>query len=98
MALAQGETRRPLARADLRAAIATLAGSASIETSTRNLTEIDDYPGLLPAGSDVFVAWVPGTPYHHIASVAKRLRLRGFNPVPHVAARQIGRASCRERV
>jgi len=89
MALAQGETTRLLARTDLRAAIAALASGASIETSTRNLTEIDDYPGFLPAGADVFIAWVPGTPYHHIASVAKRLRLRGFNPVPHVAARQI---------
>jgi len=89
MALAQDETLKPTARVDLRAQIAALAGGASIETSTRNLTEIDDYPGLLPAGADVFIAWVPGTPYHHIASVAKRLRLRGFNPVPHVAARQI---------
>ena len=66
-----------------------LVRRASIETSTRNLVEIDDYPSLLPRGTDVYVAWVPGSPYHHIVSVAKRLRRAGMNPVPHIAARQL---------
>lgn len=69
--------------------IKTLARRSSIETSTRNLVEIDAYPSLLPRGTDVYVAWVPGSPYHHIVSVAKRLRLAGMNPVPHIAARQL---------
>ncbi len=66
-----------------------LARRASIETSTRNLVEIDAYPSLLPQGTDVYVAWLPGSPYHHIVSVAKRLRRAGMNPVPHIAARQL---------
>jgi len=66
-----------------------LARRASIETSARNLVEIDDYPSLLPRGTDVYVAWIPGSPNHHIVSVAKRLRLAGMNPVPHIAARQL---------
>jgi methylenetetrahydrofolate reductase (NADPH) len=69
--------------------IKALARRSSIETSTRNLVEIDAYPSLLPRGTDVYVAWVPGSPYHHIVSVAKRLRLAGMNPVPHIAARQL---------
>ena len=66
-----------------------LARRASIETSTRNLVEIDAYPSLLPQGTDVYVACLPGSPYHHIVSVAKRLRRAGMNPVPHIAARQL---------
>ena len=69
--------------------IKALARRSSIETSTRNLVEIDAYPSLLPRGTDVYVAWIPGSPYHHIVSVAKRLRLAGMNPVPHIAARQL---------
>ena len=69
--------------------IKALARRASIETSTRNLVEIDAYPALLPRGTDVYVAWLPGSPYHHVVSVAKRLRLAGMNPVPHIAARQL---------
>ena len=69
--------------------IKALARRSSIETSTRNLVEIDAYPSLLPRGTDVYVAWVPGSPYHHIVSVAKRLRVAGMNPVPHIAARQL---------
>ena len=73
----------------LHAAIVRLARGASIETAARNLAEIDGYAGRLPPGSDVFATWLPGTPYHHLASVAKRLRQAGLNPVPHIAARRL---------
>lgn len=87
------ETRNPAAMApapkQLLESIRDLARRASIETSTRNLVEIDAYPSLLPRGTDVYVAWIPGFPYHHIVSVAKRLQRAGMNPVPHIAARQL---------
>jgi methylenetetrahydrofolate reductase (NADPH) len=73
--------------------IAALAQRASIETSAKNLVEIDAYPAMIPAGTDVYVAWVPGFPYHHLVSVAKRLRRAGLNPVPHIAARQLASES-----
>src|SRR3990170_5150484 len=69
--------------------IKSLARRSSIETSTRNLVEIDGYPSLLPRGTDVYVVWPPGFTFHHVVSVAKRLRLAGMNPVPHIAARQL---------
>ena len=81
----------PVDRA-LHASIVRLARGASIETSTRNLAEIDGYAERLPPGADVVAAWLPGTPYHHRASVAKRLRQAGLNPVPHVAARRFANA------
>ena len=88
------QTRQPEpalapAQTHLLESIRALARRASIETSTRNLVEIDTYPSLLPRGTDVYVSWLPGSPYHHIVSVAKRLRRAGMNPVPHIAARQL---------
>jgi methylenetetrahydrofolate reductase (NADPH) len=82
--MAPASAQMPLLRS-----IETLARSASIETSTRTLAEIDTWPTLLPQGTDVFVAWIPGSPRDHIVSVAKRLRQVGMNPVPHIAARQL---------
>lgn len=76
----------------LRDAITALAGSASIETSAKNVTEVDAYAGLLPAGTAVYVTWLPGLPYQHIVSVASRLRRIGYRPVPHVAARRLADA------
>ncbi|HSD42819.1 MAG TPA: methylenetetrahydrofolate reductase, partial [Burkholderiales bacterium] len=76
------------AQRGLAAAIAALARTASIETSARNLAEIDTYASLVPAGTDVYIAWLPGMPYHHVASVARRLRQVDMNPVPHVTPRQ----------
>jgi len=69
--------------------IKALARQASIETSARNLVEIDACSFQRPPGTDVYVAWLPGFTYHHVVSVARRLRLAGMNPVPHIAARQL---------
>jgi methylenetetrahydrofolate reductase (NADPH) len=67
--------------------IAALLGNVSIETSSRNPNEIDRYVDLVPAGTDVYVAHIPGETHHRLVAVATRLRERGFNPVPHVAVR-----------
>jgi len=77
------------APAGLADAISALARAGSLESSTRNLADIDGYAGLRPAGSDVFAPWLPGAPYHHIVAVARHLRRAGFNPVPHISARRL---------
>ncbi|RPH61727.1 MAG: metFprotein [Burkholderiales bacterium] len=78
---------------DFGRAIAQLARNASIETSTRNLADVAGYAPLLAPGTDVYVTFLPGTPYHHILSVATRLRQAGLNPVPHLAARRFASAA-----
>jgi len=80
-------------QAGQRATIARLAAAASIETSTKILVEIDGYASLVPAATDVYVTCLPGTPYHHILSIAWRLRQLGMNPVPHIAARRLVNAA-----
>jgi methylenetetrahydrofolate reductase (NADPH) len=84
------------AQRELHAAIATLARTASIETAARNLAEIDTYASLVPAGTDVYVAALPGMPYHHVASTARRLRQVGMNPVPHVTPRLLASRAAAE--
>ena len=84
------------AQRELHAAIAALARTASIETAARNLAEIDTYASLVPAGTDIYVAALPGMPYHHVASTARRLRQVGMNPVPHVTPRLLASRTAAE--
>jgi len=88
MAQAQ-ETLNAAAPTQLAETISSFARAGSLESSTRNLAEIDGYAGLRPAGSDVFTPWLPGAPYHHLVAVARHLRRAGFNPVPHISARRL---------
>ena len=73
----------------LKAAITSLAREASIETSTHNIAEIATYSDFLPRGTDVYITWLPGATRQHLVSVATRLRAAGFNPVPHIAVREL---------
>ena len=43
---------------------------------------------LLPA-SDVTITFLPGDNYRHNVETAAALRRAGFNPVPHIAAREM---------
>jgi methylenetetrahydrofolate reductase (NADPH) len=72
-----------------RAQIIRLARNCSIEVSMHDPRAIDDCKAHLPAGSDVYISMLPGQTYHATVSFAARLRAAGFNPVPHVAARNL---------
>ncbi len=62
--------------------------SASVEISSRGhqLEELRDH---FPAGTDVTITFLPGDNYLHNVETAAKLRRAGFNPVPHVAAREM---------
>jgi methylenetetrahydrofolate reductase (NADH) len=89
MALQVQESATAATPAGLADAISALARAGSLETSTRNLAEVDGYAGLMPAGTDVYAPWLPGAPYHHQVAMARHLRRAGFNPVPHISARRL---------
>lgn len=67
--------------------IKQLVAGCSLETSSRTPSDIDAYRDQIAAGSDVYVNHFPGETYHQVIAVAARLRRAGFNPVPHVGAR-----------
>ena len=65
-----------------------LLSSASVEISSRGhqLGELRDH---FAAGTDVTITFLPGDNYRHNVETAANLRRSGFNPVPHVAAREM---------
>jgi methylenetetrahydrofolate reductase (NADPH) len=78
-----------LATVSTDARIAALFAGASMEAAVKNLADIDAYPAVLPAGMQVYLPWLPGLPFSHVVSVARRLAAKGFAPVPHIAARRL---------
>jgi methylenetetrahydrofolate reductase (NADPH) len=69
---------------DLRALLST----ASVEVSSRGhqLTELRDH---FSPGIDVTITFLPGDNYRHNVETAAGVRRLGFNPVLHVAAREM---------
>jgi methylenetetrahydrofolate reductase (NADPH) len=70
------------------AELAALLPSASVEISSRGhqMQELRDT--FLP-GTDVTITFLPGDNYRHNIETAAALRRAGFNPVPHIAAREM---------
>ncbi len=62
--------------------------SASVEVSSRGhqLAELRDH---FAAGTDVTITFLPGDNYRHNVETAAALRRAGYNPVPHIAAREM---------
>lgn len=67
---------------------AFLAGY-SLEVMPRTAAGIDDFRTLLPAGTRVYIAHIEGTPIEEMVATARRLRLEGYEPMPHFPARII---------
>jgi methylenetetrahydrofolate reductase (NADPH) len=72
-----------------RDAIMALVAGASLEMSPRERDTIAAAADYLPPGTEVFISSPPAVSHHDIVSAAVALRRRGFEPVPHVAARSL---------
>jgi methylenetetrahydrofolate reductase (NADPH) len=68
--------------------LAALLSSASVEVSSRGhqLGELRDH---FAPGTDVTITFLPGDNYRHNVETAAALRRAGYNPVPHIAAREM---------
>ena len=68
--------------------LAGLLSSASVEVSSRGhqLPELRD---RFARGTDVTITFLPGDNYRHNVETASALRRAGYNPVPHIAAREM---------
>ena len=68
--------------------LAALLSSASVEVSSRGhqLPELRDH---FAAGTEVTITFLPGDNYRHNVETAAALRRAGYNPVPHIAAREM---------
>jgi len=65
-----------------------LLASASVEVSSCG-HELPELRENFTAGTDVTITFLPGDNYRHNVATAAALRRAGFNPVPHIAAREI---------
>jgi methylenetetrahydrofolate reductase (NADPH) len=68
--------------------LAALLSSASVEVSSRGhqLGELRDH---FAPGTDVTITFLPGDNYRHNVETASALQRAGYNPVPHIAAREM---------
>jgi methylenetetrahydrofolate reductase (NADPH) len=72
-----------------RDAIMAAVSGASLEMSPRERDALPAAAEYLLPGTEVFVSSPPSVSHHDIVSAAIALRRRGFEPVPHVAARSL---------
>lgn len=70
-----------------KAALSALLHGWSTEVLPRERKRIAGYCDVLPAGTEVYIAFLPGTAAPEIVETAVALRKAGFEPVPHVTAR-----------
>ena len=68
--------------------LAALLPRASMEISSRG-HQLDQLRDNFRPGIDVTITYLPGDNYRHNVETAIALRRAGFNPVPHIAAREM---------
>jgi methylenetetrahydrofolate reductase (NADPH) len=69
--------------------LAALLAGCSIEVMPRTAASVERFGDILPSGSRVYIAHIEGTPIEEMIATARRLRLEGFEPMPHFPARLI---------
>jgi len=70
------------------ARLSGLLASASVEVSSSG-NQLKELADQFAAGTNVSITFLPGDNYRHNVETAAALRRAGFNPVPHVAAREM---------
>jgi methylenetetrahydrofolate reductase (NADPH) len=69
-------------------ALTALLSTASVEVSSRG-HQVQELRDHFRPGTEVTITFLPGDNYRHNVDTASALRAAGFNPVPHIAAREI---------
>ena len=72
-----------------RAALADLLQGYTAEVTAREKKGIEAAPDLMPKGSDIFIAAIPGETSDRVVAAAVQLARGGLKPMPHIVARNI---------
>lgn len=72
-----------------RAVLMQLGETATVEIGVADRDTIDDWAHLLRPATRIHITALPHQLWSETADAAGRLRAAGFDPVPHVAARQL---------
>jgi methylenetetrahydrofolate reductase (NADPH) len=76
-------------RLDIQQQIVDFTTGFTTETTPGSAAKVADFRDHLRPGTTVYVTFLPGTDFADTIAVTSRLRAEGFNPVPHIAARNI---------
>jgi len=82
---------------DPKMAVVNLGQGFSIETTPKQAQKVDSFAAVLPRGSRVFIAFIPGEQPAAIVALAERLVNEGMTPVPHMPARNLPTLAAFER-
>lgn len=66
-----------------------LTARFSVEITPREAPSLPPLPDVLPAGTSVYLTFLPNTPWEQTLAVARSVREAGMRPVPHLAARNV---------
>jgi methylenetetrahydrofolate reductase (NADPH) len=69
--------------------VQNLVKGYSIETTVKEGERVERFSDFVPAGTQIYIAHVPGTDLRETVALAGRLRKEGLEPVPHVVARRM---------
>src|SRR5687768_17186723 len=69
--------------------VQNLVRGYSIETTVREAERVEKFSDILPPGTRLYIAHIPGTDFKDTVALAARIRKEGLEPVPHVVARRI---------
>jgi methylenetetrahydrofolate reductase (NADPH) len=61
----------------------------TIETTVPQAARVERFADLVPLGTCLYIAHIPGTDFKDTVALAARLRKEGMEPVPHVVGRRI---------
>jgi len=67
--------------------IAEFVHAASFEATRASDADLDALGAAVPSGTRIYVSALPARPVDEQIAIARRLHARGFEPVPHLAAR-----------
>jgi methylenetetrahydrofolate reductase (NADPH) len=72
-----------------KSSVQELIKNYSIETTVPQAARTERFADILPLGTCLYIAHIPGTDFKDTVALAGRLRKEGMEPVPHVVGRRI---------
>ncbi|MCC5611696.1 methylenetetrahydrofolate reductase [Nostoc sp. CHAB 5834] len=80
-------------RAEPAAAVGSLLQAFSLEMTAKDVIALEEAAGVIPQGTRIAIAFLPGETFEARLHAAVRVRALGFDPAPHISARRIASES-----
>ena len=72
-----------------KSSVQNLVKNYTIETTVPQAERVERFADVVPGGTCLYIAHIPGTAFDDTVKLAARLRREGMEPVPHVVGRRI---------